>query len=55
MSRDHKPSDPAEQQRIINGGGKVYQSNAMNPNGIPGAPAIIGPVRVLPGRLSVSP
>jgi len=26
----------------------------MNPNGIRGAPPILGPVRVLPGRLSVS-
>lgn len=26
----------------------------MNPNGIRGAPPILGPCRVLPGRLSVS-
>jgi len=26
----------------------------MNPNGIRGAPPILGPVRVMPGRLSVS-
>ena len=53
ISNDHKPSEPSEQQRIISGGGKVYQSNTVNPN-ILGGPALIGPVRVLPGRLSVS-
>jgi len=31
ISRDHKPGDPLEQQRIIAGGGKVYQSNQLVP------------------------
>ena len=53
ISRDHKPSDAAEQKRIIAGGGKVYQSNTVNPNNLRG-PALIGPMRVMPGRLSVS-
>lgn len=26
LSRDHKPSDPAEQRRIIAAGGQVYQN-----------------------------
>jgi len=54
ISLDHKPSELSEKNRIIKAGGKVYQSNAMNPNGIRGAPPILGPMRVLPGRLSVS-
>jgi len=32
ISRDHKPSDPDEQLRIASAGGKVYQSNVVNPN-----------------------
>ena len=54
ISLDHKPCELSEKNRVIKGGGKVYQSNAMNPNGIRGAPPILGPMRVLPGRLSVS-
>ena len=54
ISQDHKPSELSEKNRIIKAGGKVYQSNAMNPNGIRGAPPLLGPMRVLPGRLSVS-
>ena len=53
MSYDHKPSEQAEKNRIIAAGGKVYQSNAMNPNAPRGLP-ILGPMRVMPGRLSVS-
>ena len=50
---DHKPSEQSEKTRIIKAGGKVYQSNAINPN-IQGAQPILGPFRVFPGRLSVS-
>ena len=32
ISLDHKPSEPSEQKRIVAGGGKVYQSNSVNPN-----------------------
>ena len=53
ISRDHKPSEVSEQKRIIAGGGKVYQSNAMAQGNIRG-PALVGPMRVMPGRLSVS-
>lgn len=53
ISKDHKPGELGEKNRIIQAGGKVYQSNAnaMNPRG---GPPILGPERVLPGRLSVS-
>ena len=29
ISIDHKPSEPTEKTRIVNAGGKVYQSNAI--------------------------
>eukprot|EP00354_Favella_ehrenbergii_P004601 CAMPEP_0170458786 /NCGR_PEP_ID=MMETSP0123-20130129/5658_1 /TAXON_ID=182087 /ORGANISM="Favella ehrenbergii, Strain Fehren 1" /LENGTH=68 /DNA_ID=CAMNT_0010723087 /DNA_START=2261 /DNA_END=2467 /DNA_ORIENTATION=- len=51
---DHKPGDPDEKNRIIMAGGKVYQSNAANASHLRGGPPILGPERVLPGRLSVS-
>jgi len=54
MSLDHKPGELSEKNRIIGAGGKVYQSNTQNPNAPRGAPPILGPMRVLPGRLSVS-
>ena len=55
ITMDHKPGDPNEKSRIIKAGGKVYQSNAMNPNGpMRAGPPLLGPERVLPGRLSVS-
>lgn len=53
ISTDHKPSEQGEKTRIIKAGGKVYQSNAINPN-LQNAPPILGPFRVFPGRLSVS-
>ncbi|CAG9317646.1 unnamed protein product [Blepharisma stoltei] len=52
LSRDHKPSDEEERSRIIQAGGRVYQTpiflghNAESP--------VLGPFRVNPGRLSVS-
>lgn len=76
LSRDHKPSDIKEYQRITKAGGQVYQTTTAqlvenDPNKgkgsasktqsgkkvAPDAPDpeyIIGPIRVLPGRLSVS-
>jgi len=53
LSNDHKPCDPNEQKRILQAGGKVYQSqhvNIIDTNGN----KIVPPMRVLPGRLSVS-
>lgn len=49
---DHKPDNPTEKLRIIDNGGKVYQSQTPIPNFV--NQILIGPYRVLPGRLSVS-
>jgi protein phosphatase 2C family protein 2/3 len=60
LSRDHKPMDDLEQKRIIEAGGRIYQTqaSAYKPpeNGMGKAPMqlLVGPHRVLPGRLSVS-
>ncbi|CAD8104011.1 unnamed protein product [Paramecium primaurelia] len=48
LSKDHKPE--FEKERIIKGGGQVYQTHGVNGEGQP----ILGPIRVNPGRLSVS-
>ena len=49
LSKDHKPNDVAERQRIEKAGGRIYQSSAqIGPN-----QQILGPYRILPGRLSV--
>ena len=53
MSNDHKPSEEAERKRIIKAGGQIYQNNNIMLAG-PGGPVTQGPVRVIPGRLSVS-
>lgn len=50
LSRDHKPSDEKEYERIVNSGGKVYQSAAQ----VQSDQKVLGPYRVFPGRLSVS-
>lgn len=51
ISDDHKPSELPEKTRIIAAGGSVYQSSGItNAKGN----VIVGPFRVLPGRLSVS-
>ena len=65
ITKDHKPSNEEEKKRIIQGGGEVYQTqtpinnmisteneanNDINLNN----QILIGPFRVLPGRLSVS-
>ena len=56
LSSDHKPSDTAEQRRIIESGGKVYQSQLTQTRTVEGGTVtenVLGPHRVLPGRLSV--
>ncbi|OMJ88236.1 hypothetical protein SteCoe_9899 [Stentor coeruleus] len=50
LSKDHKPCDVDEMKRIIDGGGKVYQSSITIPSG----QSLPGPYRASPGRLSVS-
>jgi protein phosphatase 2C family protein 2/3 len=53
ITRDHKPCDPDERSRIENGGGRVYQSSNQLGGSMQGM-TILGPTRVLPGKLSVS-
>lgn len=53
ISNDHKPSEESEKQRILKAGGQVYQNQNIMLAG-PGGPVTCGPVRVIPGRLSVS-
>ncbi|CAD8178547.1 unnamed protein product [Paramecium octaurelia] len=48
LSIDHKPQN--ESARIQQGGGQIYQTSITNDKGI----QIQGPLRVFPGRLSVS-
>lgn len=55
LNRDHKPTDKREQVRILSLGGKIYrtemtkiQDNTIN------EPPLIGPLRVFPGKLSVT-
>lgn len=50
LSHDHKPEVPSEKERIMNAGGKVYQSILKTKTGA----TIPGPFRLLPGKLSVS-
>jgi len=61
LSDDHKPSEESEQKRIIEAGGKIYQTQApafrpVNENGVTKNQMhfLLGPHRVFPGRLSVS-
>ncbi|CAD8125316.1 unnamed protein product [Paramecium sonneborni] len=48
LSNDHKPE--YEKNRIIKAGGQVYQTHGINEDGL----TILGPMRVNPGKLSVS-
>lgn len=54
LTRDHKPCDLTEQQRIVKAGGKLYRSEFQTVDPITKTEnVILGPLRVLPGRLSV--
>jgi protein phosphatase 2C family protein 2/3 len=53
ISRDHRPSDEKEYARVLEAGGKIYQTEA-NYKSAEGSDNIIGPLRVVPGKLSVS-
>lgn len=62
LSNDHKPTDEQELKRIIDNGGKVYQTQTtvkkhhkLKSKADDSAPQVLlGPPRVKPGRLSVS-
>lgn len=67
LSRDHKPTDDIEKDRITKNGGSVYQTQTVArpqnggtagfiPGGMQNLPVqiLLGPHRVMPGRLSVS-
>ena len=53
ITKDHKPSNSEEQKRIMEAGGKIYQTTAITEmNGQ--YDMIVGPLRVFPGRLSTT-
>lgn len=53
ITKDHKPSNADEQKRIMEVGGKIYQTTAITEAG--GVyDMIVGPLRVYPGRLSTT-
>ena len=63
ITNDHKPNEEGESKRIIENGGKVYQTQTparflnianFNGNGNNSNQVFLGPYRVFPGRLSVS-
>ena len=56
VTEDHKPNSEKEKKRILENGGKIYQSqtpisNLINKNS---NQILLGPYRVFPGRLSCS-
>jgi len=58
MSQDHRPERKSEQERITQNGGHIYQTQSVasvpDQNGVLKNQTIVGPLRVFPGRLSVS-
>ena len=61
VTRDHKPNDPIEKERIEKAGGKVYKDEYVTIKGerikadeknLP--PGLVLPYRVIPGNLAVS-
>ena len=61
ITRDHKPDDPKEKERIIKNGGQVYMADFLEFNGkkysfknVNFGPGFKFPYRLFPGKLSVS-
>lgn len=60
LSNDHKPNNDNEKKRIVNEGGRVYQTQTfaknfnIKLNNVHPDQLLFGPFRVFPGRLSVS-
>ena len=57
ITEDHKPNNENEKNRIIENGGQVYQTKTpitVGDNEVSNGQILLGPYRVLPGRLSVS-
>lgn len=58
LSQDHRPERKIEQERITKNGGHIYQTqsiaNVPDQFGAIKSQTILGPLRVFPGRLSVS-
>ena len=54
ITKDHKPSNPSEQKRILEAGGKIYQTTAVTELQENYYDMITGPLRVFPGRLATT-
>ena len=54
LSRDHRPTDIKEQERVMAAGGKIYRTEMMPINEKSKEEKILGPLRIYPGKLSVS-
>ena len=54
LSRDHKPTDLHEQRRIEEAGGKIYKTEVRSLVSGYQDEVVSGPLRVFPGKLSVS-
>lgn len=54
LSRDHRPTDSKEQERVISAGGKIYRTEMLPINEKGKDDKILGPLRIYPGKLSVS-
>ena len=61
LSRDHKPNDPIERERVEKAGGKVYKDEFVNIKGEKRrieekdlAPGMFLPYRIIPGNIAVS-
>ena len=52
LSRDHRPSDVREQERVLTAGGKIYRTEMTKVENA--GERVIGPLRIFPGKLSVS-